>query len=336
MRKSLVVLLGLLHIPFMAFSAERVVVLEVATGTWCGHCPKVAATVEGLAQKYPGQLLIVEYHHQSSDPFSNPDGEARIDYYAVSGYPTSYFDGTEKLVGDGGITLARYDPAFLAHRGNESPLEIEFSGEKNSYTSASGTLQAHITNTNAETITGKVHFTITESHIPYSWIGEDSLFFVERRMLPDPDGLDITLTSGADTTLTCDYTIDDGWPHFTENESCDVGCFVQGPDKQIHQAAVLKFAAIGVEETAPISYFVSASTILNRIGQVDLLLETTRDIDLVLCDACGRSVKTLHTGSLSAGIHHVEIDASILPKGVYFLKLTSSGHSDLKKLIVVH
>ena len=335
MKKTFLLTVLLIVLPLALFAVDRVVVLEIATGTWCGHCPKVAQTAHELAYDYPGELLIVEYHHGTSDIFSNDDGESRISFYGITGYPTSHFDGVTKLVGDAGLTLAQYEPRFLDRKGVVPPLEINLTRYADAFASTTGSLEAVITNVSGETVSGYVHFTITESNIPYHWISEDSLYFVERDMLPDAAGEFISLSAGADTTIEREFTIDDSWPYFTMNSNIEFGCFVQGADKEIYQAAVLKSTAAIDEEPGSLPFSLKAPTIISEQDFIELSLDAPVDVDISLYNSVGRKLETLHTGVLDAGAHRIEIKAEALPAGTYFIKVTAGAYNRTGKLIIL-
>ncbi len=58
-------------------------------------------------------------------------------------------------------------------------------------------------------------------------------------------------------------------------------------------------------------------------------------VTLTLYNVLGREIKTILNSYQNAGQYEIKFDASGLPSGVYFYKLTSGSFSDLKKLILV-
>ncbi len=231
-KKILVILLGLI---LVMIAAERVVVLEIGTGTWCQFCPPAANSAENLAHKYPGEVLVVEYHY--GDAFSNADGGTRISFYGISGYPTAIFDGLVRHVGSNTVSL--YEPTFLTRKSIEPPLEITLEKTYPAAYFSEGTVTATIVNVSDGTVSGKAHFTITESHIPYTWQGQDILHWVERDMLPDAVGQQITLEPGGTVVLERSFVINPSWPCYTGSPvNCELGCFVQGDSREILQAAL--------------------------------------------------------------------------------------------------
>lgn len=335
MRKAIIVITAIL-LPLVLFATARVVVVEVFTGTWCPYCPGAARGVDGLVDDHPGGILAVEYH--GGDVFENTEAGTRQSYYGsvVSGYPTAIFDGLLAVVGgsSSGSMLFYYTPKYNQRVAIESPLSISLA--KDADFLSTGTLTATITNTSSAEVSGTVHFTVTESHIPYKWQTMDTLDFVERAMLPNASGEAITLAPGEKKILTRNYNIDASWPSFTKDDNIEFGCFVQGSSKEIYQAGVLKFSAIDVEEENPGPFAVTVPGIISEQGTVNLILEADCALRLALYDSTGRLVKTLHQGALSAGQHSVAIDARDLANGTYFLTLTSPSHTEQHKLVVTH
>jgi len=346
MKKTLLLVALLIAVPLVLFAAERVVVLEIFTSTGCGYCPAAANGAEDLNEEHSGKLLVVEYHPGAyGDPFDNPEAVARKSFYGsgiVQGYPTAIFDGVEVHVGGGGASSSNffvYNSKYNIRANVEPPLEINLTQKINELQSTTGTLQAVITNTSGESVSGKTIFTVTESHIPYSWKGLDSLHWVERTLLPHSWGTDITLNPGANTTLTCDFTIDEGWFNFTEDENIEFGCFVQGTDKEIYQAAVIAFGDTtteAVEEFRNLPFALKAPTVIGEQGFVELSLAAPADVDLSLYNALGNKVKSLYAGALEAGVHYIALEAGTLPRGTYFLRATAAGHNQIRKLVILH
>jgi len=335
MKKTLLLVAALTALPLALFAAERVVILEIGTATWCPPCAAAARGAEGLAEEHPGKVLIVEYHN--SDDFSNNYANTRNSFYGVTGIPTAVFDGVEKVVGStGSNNFFTYNAKYMARTAIEPPLEISLTRTTNALASTSGSLKATITNVSNEEVSGNAHFTVTESHIPYSWQGLDSLFFVERAMLPHAFGEEITLAPGENITLTRSFTIDETWPYFTEDDNIEFGCFVQGADKEIYQGAVLEFGEpTSLQEDRDLAFSLNIPAVVGRKGSVELSLNATCEVSLTLYDATGRLVKTLHAGSLSAGSHLIDIRTDALPAGAYFIKATAGAYNRIGKLVIL-
>ncbi|HQH74265.1 MAG TPA: hypothetical protein PK360_19470 [bacterium] len=81
-----------------AGAAERPLVIEEFTGTWCVFCFGVGMALDRIHEAYPrDEILVAEYHY--ADPYSIVFGESRVDFYEVPGFPTVVIDGIAKFTG---------------------------------------------------------------------------------------------------------------------------------------------------------------------------------------------------------------------------------------------
>ncbi|TET22386.1 MAG: hypothetical protein E3J71_06075 [Candidatus Stahlbacteria bacterium] len=349
MKKTLLLVAALIALPLALFAADRIVVLEIFTGTWCGYCPGAAMGAEDLVNEHPGEVLVVEYHC-GNDVFENTNSTIRKDFYGsgsghvIRGYPTAIFDGIDTIIG--GFTdqsmFPYYNPAFNTRRGVEPPLEIALEKTGDS----EGTLTATIKNTSEDEVTGYLHFTITESNIPYEWKNQTYVHFVERDMLPDASGELITLDPDETAIRELNFTIDPSWIHYTEDlGNVEFGCFVQdttslGYLREILQAAIIPLenplgTGVEEEEVSSVPFSLNAPTLLKGHGSVELALDAPCEVELTMYDAIGRLVKTLYAGSLSAGNHLIDIEVETLPAGAYFIRATAGAYNRTGKLVIL-
>jgi hypothetical protein len=66
-----------------------------------------------------------------------------------------------------------------------------------------------------------------------------------------------------------------------------------------------------------------------------LHLSAAAHVRLVLSDALGREVRTLHEGWMRAGQHRVAADVHTIPQGVYTISLVSSAQVMARRLVIV-
>lgn len=88
---------------------NRVVVMELFTGTQCPPCVAADVAFDALLKTYEADTLVALQYHlhiPGPDPLTNPDSEARSAYYQVGGTPSTYFNGLEAAGGGGGMANA--------------------------------------------------------------------------------------------------------------------------------------------------------------------------------------------------------------------------------------
>jgi len=89
---------------------DRAVLVELFTGAQCPPCVAADLAFDGLVKTYkPDEVVLLQYHLHvpGPDPLTNPDSEAREEYYSLKGTPTALFDGTPKAPGGGDIDAAK-------------------------------------------------------------------------------------------------------------------------------------------------------------------------------------------------------------------------------------
>lgn len=73
----------------------------------------------------------------------------------------------------------------------------------------------------------------------------------------------------------------------------------------------------------------------NPSTKISFSLPESGQVKLAVYDLNGSLVKELANGNYQAGVHFVSFDASDYPSGVYLYKLTSSGFTDSKKMVLI-
>ena len=214
------------------------VIIEVATGTWCTYCPGAAMGVdemhaEGLS------VGIIEYH--SGDNYETTESSARIAYYGVTGFPTAVFDGVDMHVGgDATQSLyATYLPKYESRIGYASVFTIDAEyyniGGDNYQVSIDAEMIATYTWLTNDIV---LQVALTESHIPENWLGQTEVNFVCRDMIPTADGTSLDFAGNATQTVTLDFTI----PSSYVMENVEIIVFIQdNTTKEILQGSASMF-----------------------------------------------------------------------------------------------
>jgi hypothetical protein len=98
----------------LAFAADRVVMCEEFTATWCTYCPRAGQALSRLMDEFgpggtidPDTFTLVQYH--SSDSYSTPFGNRRKTFYALTGTPLAWFDGVTECSGAYSTVIAQYN-----------------------------------------------------------------------------------------------------------------------------------------------------------------------------------------------------------------------------------
>jgi hypothetical protein len=282
-------------------------------------------------------MLTISYH--GSDPFSNPDGNARITYYALSGYPTTYTDGVYSLVGsydnvsqDSAVFANNYNRRHI----NASPLSITVTGKYNQV-ARTGQVKATVTNTSSSAITShKLRYVIVET-VPYNWQWVDTCWEVCRKMLPNASGVDISLNPGETKADSQSFTMGSGW---VVAKTWLVAFVQNDANKEIRQGGWSPLSTFtGAEGGAPAepveNGVVLAQNRPNPVRgstEISFSLPKAENVRLSVYDAQGRLVRNLAEGTRTAGTHHVSVSG--LESGVYFYRLEAGKASLTRRMVV--
>ncbi|MFC2102160.1 T9SS type A sorting domain-containing protein [Bacteroidota bacterium] len=229
-----------LFIAMAAVIAQSVprdmVALEIGTGTWCTYCPGAAMGADDLLEA-GCHVAVVENHN--GDPFANTYSNTRNSYYAISGYPTAYFDGLMSVVGGShsssmyGSYVGKYNQRINIPANVEMTLDV---------TNTDLDYTVVVTLEKVGTVPPgalKLRFNVTQSHIQYSWQGQSHLNFVNRLMVPNAGGTEVDFSGGDTQVITLDFTMDASWPV----EDCEFVAFLQSDTyKEIYNAS--KYAVV--------------------------------------------------------------------------------------------
>ena len=74
-------------------SFSKKAIVEDFTGTWCGWCPRVSYAAS-LVEEQTDKVFVVGVH--VGDQMANGFGDALINFYNVTGYPSAYIDRANK------------------------------------------------------------------------------------------------------------------------------------------------------------------------------------------------------------------------------------------------
>lgn len=249
----LLVLSTLLICTVSAQQIEReMVVLEIATGTWCYYCPGAAMGADDMIEN-GDDVAVVEYHN--GDDFANIYSNSRNNYYNVSGYPTATFDGDISYVGGSHneSLFNAYHARYTYRKDIPTSFSLDMSGEANGneYT----ILLAAEKVADYEGGNLVVHLALTESDIQYNWQGMTEVNFVERIMVPDQYGTEIDFSTTNMQYVELNFTFDDEWVA----EHSELVAFIQDTDsKEIQQGT--KVALNELETASTMANFSASET----------------------------------------------------------------------------
>ena len=216
--------IAILAYGLMAQVNREIVLVEIGTGVTCPYCPGAAM---GLHDLYTNgdPVAGIEYHqYNGGAPFNTPEATIRTSYYGISGYPTAQFDGeyAEHVGGSSSNSLySTYLPKVNARMAIQTNFEVEIFGEN---TGTNYSMIVRVTKVGTYTGTNlKVHLALTETNIPYNWLGQTMVDYCDRLMAPDGNGTSVSFASGTEIDVPLTFTFNNSWV----DSNCELIAWIQ-------------------------------------------------------------------------------------------------------------
>ncbi len=92
LNKNILLLLFVLS-STLEVTAQRRVLLEHYTSSWCGECPNAHLIASQIAADHPDRVILA-YHHSSVDPMANPHSTAWKEEFLIFGTPLGVINRT--------------------------------------------------------------------------------------------------------------------------------------------------------------------------------------------------------------------------------------------------
>jgi hypothetical protein len=104
------------------------------------------------------------------------------------------------------------------------------------------------------------------------------------------------------------------------------------------QVVSMNISVLAVNETAPFEFRVDQNypNPTNPKATIEFSVDRVEHATVILYDILGKQVAKLFDGVANPGYYNkVEFDGSSLSSGIYFYKVTTDSHSELKKLVLL-
>lgn len=204
---------------------RNMVILEIATGTWCQYCPGAAMGADDLVEN-GHDVAVIEYH--KDDPYQNSTSVARINYYGITSYPTAKFDGILTKSG-GSQTQSMYQqylPYYNQRKDISSAFRVKIYGEHTGLSYDITLVLQKVADYPGTNIV--VQLALTESHIPENWYGLTEVNFVEKLMVPNHNGTSLDFSNTDEIVLDLSFNLNQNWVE----ENCELVAFIQDNSSQ--------------------------------------------------------------------------------------------------------
>jgi hypothetical protein len=178
-----------------------------------------------LKQEKGDSVAVVAYH--TGDAFNNTEANGRASYYGLQYVPTGIFNGIKWIIGGTSGSYTQYRDSVNQQMTVNTPGKLTLKMRYNPYT-RTGKVYAEFFSVDQITETNlKLRYAITESHMYYPWgsppVKQDSLQFIERKMLPNYPGVSFTVNQGETFADSQSFSISTSWVDY----KCDVVVWIQ-------------------------------------------------------------------------------------------------------------
>jgi PKD repeat protein len=255
---------------------REIVILEGGTGVTCPYCPGSAMGLQDLYDN-GDPVAAIEYHNYGTGPFNTPEAALRTSYYAITGYPTMQFDGewNQHVGGDASQSLySTYLPFVEDRMDIQTAFTVELSGESDGDDYDIVVSVEKVGPYDNEDLT--VQLVLTESEIPYTWLGMSSVDFCQRIMVPDANGTEITLEDEGDQVdVELSFTFDNSW----DINTCELIAFVQDESNKyvLHGAAKMLLDLVPPEPTFLAGFYADETSLCEPPVAVDFYSDCIGD-----------------------------------------------------------
>jgi hypothetical protein len=332
------------------------VVLEEATGTWCGWCPCAHEYLTTIKSMRP-QTVIILYHGPtgSADPW-NATGGPVISFLGMSSYPTAVLGRVTGPIGrTSWVGQVSYQSTLAP------PMKLTVTNQ--TLNLATRTISANIDakalqNYTDTTVSYNIFYIITENNLVYpqnfysgcgtaGYHNDYVHYHVSRAIVNGTSGE--LLKSGAwlqDSVVTkqLSYVI----PAGIDLANIDLNIIVYkntppiSTNGAVQSAMFIKrsqmvLTGVSNTEIVPNKYSLEQNypNPFNPTTNIRFTVPKNGFASLKIYDMSGKEVSTYLDGYITAGSYTAPFDGSQLSSGVYFYRLTAGDFVETKKMMLV-
>lgn len=340
----------------VAFIPNRRMVVEEATGTWCGWCPRGAVGLDHMTENYPDNFIGIAVHN--GDPMTLAEYD---DAAGFSAFPTCRINRLDPVTDPSADNLEN-----LFHQTTVEQLSIASIEHQATYNQDTRELVATLTSEFVNPYTGDFRFSIvlTEDGVTSTEPGyaqanyysggttpmagyenlpnpvpADQMVYdhVGRALIGGYDGVLNSIPSSVAIGEQYDYTFNYTLPdEFNDSQMHVVSLVLNAQTGEIINAIaspLSDFITSTNEQLSEISVNVAPNPFSNQTN-IQLTLENPSEVSVQVFDAMGKIVAEKDYGLLT-GKMILPFDGYNLSNGMYYFQITADDQRVTKKVSLI-
>ena len=348
------------YVRGLSFTPNKKVLVEEATGTWCGYCPRGYVYVDSLLTLFPGTAIPIAVH--DNDPMANSFYDQTISSM-IGGYPSGLVDRYYNDVDPSNFLYYTYKrlqqvPSFgieVHHSYNESShqLTINYSltaasnFDSSQYRFNAVLIENGLTGTSSSWDQHNYYGNPAYNLGPMGgWenlgavVSHTDMVYnrVARKLVSSWNGAANSIPShmSADTVVNYSITtsVDPSWN--TANMEV-VGFIVDNNTGEIVNAAKSLDGPLGLQDLTSkgFSFDVYPNPTTTN-SSVRITLTQGAPVAVKILDITGKVLSNINYGLLSSGDHLIPLETEKMSSGIYLVNVTVNKSVITKRLMVQH
>ena len=216
-----------------ANAADRVVLAEEFTATWCSNCPYAGEAMGMLMDENPNDLAVIQVHRY--DSYSTTFGDSRMLFYSVSGVPDAWFDGVDRHTGATSVpeVYQIYSDFIQARQQVASPLYAWVGAVETAANTYEVSFKVtHDADLGTAPVDARLYIALVRDHYP-------SGAHYRNCVINGSTAVDVTLQAGESYTMVDTFTFSAAWPLANMKFIAWAQPQVGGGPAEAYQAAIL-------------------------------------------------------------------------------------------------
>ncbi len=339
---------------------NKKVVLEEATGAWCGNCPGGTGVIDYLYDSLTaaGKNNFIPIAIHNNDIMATVEGDSISSTWDQGAFPMGWVDRKKDLFESGaGMDVTKWYSAVLKQLKYDAPLniatQVAYDPSSRQMTISCATsfeigfnreLRYHVFILEDSILSNQANYYNTWPASPFYGLGNPIINFKNKHVLRDvitPGGVwgqtipAPAVQAGSTYNFTLNYTL----PNFINEMKASVVVFVAYHDVDINRRDILNADALPLIPATGISTIETKPTLLGLYPNpivtnlsMRISWQEQAAVSVEIIDVNGKTVLQTQT-KLAKGINYMELNTEALPNGLYFIKVSDGKSSVSGKFV---